>query len=98
MMLLKGFGKSRPVLSPWQTAGISFTLKKESENLYSILKIKPASTQKEIKLAYYQKAKEFHPDFNQSDQIVAAEKFKRIHKAYEVLSNPIARQTYDMEN
>ena len=24
--------------------------------------------------------------------------FKKIHKAYEVLSNPISRQTYDIEN
>ena len=24
--------------------------------------------------------------------------FKKVHKSYEILSNPIARQTYDIEN
>ena len=27
----------------------------------------------------------------------ASEMFKKIHKSYEVLSNPIARQSYDIE-
>ena len=46
-------------------------------------------------------AKKYHPDFNPGegkDQEKAAEMFKKIHKAYEVLSNPISRQTYDIDN
>lgn len=47
-------------------------------------------------------AKKFHPDFqhDQSDQAKkdAEVQFKRIHKAYEVLSNPISRQAYDIDN
>lgn len=47
-------------------------------------------------------AKKFHPDFqhDQSDKAKseAEVQFKRIHKAYEVLSNPISRQAYDIDN
>ena len=38
----------------------------------------------------------FHPDFNPSE--ADGEKFKTLQKAYEVLSNPHSRQTYDIEN
>lgn len=49
-------------------------------------------------------AKKYHPDFLQgqgvteAEQEEAAEMFKKVQKAYEVLSNPIARQAYDIEN
>ena len=47
-------------------------------------------------------AKKYHPDFQQSEgekaKADAEIKFKKIHKAYEVLSNPISRQAYDIEN
>ena len=63
--------------------------------------MKTTASSKEIKLAYYKLAKKYHPDFNPGegkDQDKAAEMFKKIHKSYEVLSNPISRQTYDIEN
>mmetsp|Transcript_30913 Transcript_30913/g.35307 ORF Transcript_30913/g.35307 Transcript_30913/m.35307 type:complete len:127 (-) Transcript_30913:342-722(-) len=37
-----------------------------------------------------------HPDFNPEEN--DGEQFKKIQKAYEVLSNPHSRQTYDIEN
>lgn len=49
-------------------------------------------------------AKKYHPDFLQGDGFTDAEReqasemFKKIQKSYEVLSNPIARQAYDIEN
>jgi DnaJ-class molecular chaperone len=44
-------------------------------------------------------AKVYHPDFNKdSDKDKSAEMFKKILRAYEILSHPIARQTYDIEN
>ena len=67
-----------------------------------MLKVKSTSSPKDIKLAYYKLAKQFHPDFQHDQSDKAKEEaemnFKRIHKAYEVLSNPISRQAYDIDN
>jgi len=67
-----------------------------------VLDIASSSTQKQVKLAYYKMAKKYHPDF-QFDQSEKAKSeaefhFKKIQKAYEVLSNPISRQAYDIDN
>ena len=72
--------------------------------MYTILQVKPSSKQGDIKKAYYKMAKKYHPDFlmgedhSEAEREEAAEMFKKISKAYEVLSNPIARQSYDIEN
>ena len=60
------------------------------------MEIKPSSSQVEIKKAFYKLAKLYHPDFNPAE--TDGEEFKRIQKAYEVLSNPHSRQTYDIEH
>jgi molecular chaperone DnaJ len=63
-------------------------------NLYEILGIKSDATDKEIKLAYRRLALETHPDRNHGDE-EAAEKFKQVANAYEVLSDPQRRSNYD---
>ena len=50
--------------------------------------------QSEVKKAYFQLAKKYHPDTNQGDQ-KAAEKFKEASEAYEVLSDEDSRNVYD---
>ena len=78
---------------------IVFNFRREEDSLYTVLGVKTTATPKEIKLAYYKLAKKYHPDFNTGDsQKKSTEIFKKINKAYEVLSNPISRQTYDIEN
>jgi curved DNA-binding protein CbpA len=52
-----------------------------------------AST-KEIKAAFYQLSKKFHPDMN-PDDVHAATKFNRISDAYDILNDPITRREYD---
>ena len=42
---------------------ILFNMKNDDETLYQVLKVSPKAKQKEVKLAYYKKAKEHHPDF-----------------------------------
>jgi len=84
------------------TDNFIFNMRKEEETLYSILNVKTSATQKEVKLAYYKAAKKYHPDFqsdlNDKQKAECEEIFKKILKAYEVLSNPISRQAYDIDN
>jgi DnaJ-class molecular chaperone len=75
-----------------------FNYRKDDDNLYTLLQVKTTASAKDIKLAYYKLAKKYHPDFNPEGGEATAEMFKKVNKAYEVLSNPISRQTYDIEN
>lgn len=60
---------------------------------YDILGVDRTASAAEIKKAYRQLALKYHPDRNKSKQ--ASEQFKQISEAYEVLSNPQKRKTYD---
>ncbi|KAI1103545.1 DnaJ-domain-containing protein [Jackrogersella minutella] len=62
--------------------------------LYDQLNVKSDATQDEIKKAYRKAALKWHPDKNK-DSPAAAEKFKECSQAYEILSDPEKRKTYD---
>jgi len=62
--------------------------------LYDLLSITPTATQDEIKKAYRKAALKWHPDKNK-DNPDAAERFKECSQAYEILSDPEKRKTYD---
>lgn len=64
---------------------------------YAMLGIEEDATQDEVKRAYRRLAKTLHPDLNKEDPEGAAVQFKRIKEAYEVLSNPLKREKYDLE-
>ncbi|KAK2498778.1 hypothetical protein MC885_008053, partial [Smutsia gigantea] len=64
------------------------------EDYYQILGVPRNASQKEIKKAYYQLAKKYHPDTNKDDP-KAKEKFSQLAEAYEVLSDEVKRKQYD---
>jgi len=61
---------------------------------YQLLGVSRAATDEQIRSAYRKLARQFHPDVNGEPN--AAEQFKRITEAYEVLTDPQRRQRYDM--
>lgn len=61
---------------------------------YEVLGVPRTAGDKEIKKAFRVLARELHPDVNRSDPGAEA-KFKEAAEAYEVLSNPETRATYD---
>ena len=60
---------------------------------YDVLGVDKNADDKQIKSAFRKLAKEYHPDLNKSAD--AADKFKEVQEAYEVLSDPSKRKTYD---
>jgi len=60
---------------------------------YEVLSVGKNATDEEIKRAFRKLAFKYHPDHNREDG--AAEKFKEVNEAYEVLADPDKRATYD---
>lgn len=67
----------------------------EKRDYYEVLGVNRTATADEIKKAYRMLALKHHPDRNPENREAAREKFKELSEAYEVLSDPQKRATYD---
>lgn len=66
----------------------------DKRDYYEVLGVSKTAGDDEIKKAYRQLAKKYHPDANPGDK-AAEEKFKEINEAYSVLSDKDSRARYD---
>lgn len=64
------------------------------KDYYKILGVTKNSSGKDVKKAYYQLAKKYHPDTNKDDPN-ASKKFQEVSEAYEILSDDQKRKEYD---
>lgn len=65
-----------------------------AKDYYDSLGVSRSATEGDIKSAYRKLARQFHPDRNPGDK-AAAERFKEIQQAYDVLSDKKKREQYD---
>ncbi len=61
---------------------------------YEVLGVDKGASDDEIKKAFRQQAKKYHPDLHPGDQEAEA-KFKEINEAYSILSDPDKKSKYD---
>ncbi|MEL9915112.1 MAG: J domain-containing protein [Thermoplasmatales archaeon] len=66
-----------------------------AKDYYAILGVSRNASKEEIKKAYRELAKKYHPDLNPDNRKEAEEKFKEISEAYEVLMDDQKRARYD---
>ncbi|XP_030369187.1 protein tumorous imaginal discs, mitochondrial isoform X2 [Scaptodrosophila lebanonensis] len=77
-----------------QTRNFHRSSRLNAKDYYKILGVAKNANGKDIKKAYYQLAKKYHPDTNKDDPD-SNKKFQEVSEAYEVLSDEQKRREYD---
>lgn len=64
---------------------------------YALLKLHPSASPIEIRRAYRELSKRYHPDTTDLPAVTATAKFQQLNEAYATLSNPERRLAYDYQ-
>jgi molecular chaperone DnaJ len=67
----------------------------DKRDYYEVLGVPKDASPEDVKKAYRQLARQYHPDVTKEDPKVAEERFKEISEAYEVLVDTEKRTLYD---
>lgn len=68
-----------------------------SSTYYDLLNLHPSASAQEIRRAYRELSKLYHPDTTTLPTPVATAKFQQLNEAYATLSSPEKRVTYDLK-
>lgn len=68
-----------------------------SDSYYAVLDLKPWASGVDIRRAYRELSKRYHPDTTQLEPKIATKKFQQLNEAYSTLSSPEKRALYDLE-
>ncbi len=71
--------------------------KQEPDNYYALLGVHPSASPIEIRRAYRESSKKYHPDTTTLPTSTAKAKFQALNEAYAVVSNPDRRLSYDRQ-
>ena len=69
----------------------------QRQTYYDLFDVHPSASALEIRRAYRELSKKYHPDTTILSTAAATSKFQALNQAYAVSSNPERRLTYDLE-
>lgn len=81
----------------WVRQTIRERVSQNQTGYYALLKLHPSASPIEIRRAYRELSKRYHPDTTDLPAATATAKFQQLNEAYATLSNPERRLVYDSQ-
>jgi DnaJ domain len=75
---------------------VSDALPRPLPNHYRLLGLHPSAGDQQIRRAYRDRSRLYHPDTTKLPPLLAKQKFQRLNEAYGILSSPERRRLYDL--
>jgi|GEM_PF-217065 len=74
------------------------SVEKSTSSYYAVLGVTPSASVQDIRRAYRELSKLYHPDTTKLPPAIATEKFQELNEAYATLSSPDLRASYDIRS